>query len=142
MNKYGGLLLIAVLALTGCATTPQPDAESKSQAVEKEAPAEAEATEAPPVLVAEEPANDVEAQFYTATKRIPGLENVAFEDALEVGEYVCAQLDSGVSPLDITAVQNTEPQNNRDMISVAALTLCTEHEPVMQKAFIESPLVP
>lgn len=136
MRKLGGLLLIAVLALTGCATTPQPDPESKPEVAETQAPAEAapEATE-PPVLVAEEPANAVEDEFYTATKRIPGLENVTFADALEVGEYVCAQLDAGVSPLDIIAVKNTDPQNNRDMISVSALTLCTEHEPAMQEAF-------
>ena len=138
MTKLAHLTAAAmiVLALAGCSSAQVPVKAERVAAPSATPSATASPTkDAAPVLTAAPP-TPAEDEFYTATKRIPGLESVSSKDALEVGRFVCAQLASGVSPLDITAVQNTTQANNDDMIMVSTLTLCTDKNDAVQAAFI------
>jgi hypothetical protein len=118
----GAAVMIAI-SLAGCSAAA-PKAETVKPS-----------TSAAPALTADPTISPVEDEFFTATKRIPGLESVSMKDALKVGHYVCDQLAAGVSPLDITAIKNTDRANNEDMISVSTLTLCTDQIKSVQDTF-------
>lgn len=124
-GKLVGFAVAAVLALSGCSAA----------AAEAPAPsAVAEVTVEPtsaPVLTAEP--TSVEAEFLTATQRIVGLENVTLDEALPVAEFVCGQLDNGVAPFDIAAVEGNKDSSD-EMVIVASLTICTDHQAVVQEA--------
>jgi len=128
MKKLGWVgVLASVMLLAGCAA-PGGQASEVAPPVAVDEPA--------PALTAEPvEATPAEEEFDTAIRRIPGLENVDQADALAVGEEVCAQLDAGVDPSTITAVEATERINNWDAIAVSALTLCTEHVETVHETF-------
>lgn len=115
-GKLVGFAVVAVLALSGCASAGSSEDVAKSGA--------GEATSAPALTAEPVEATAAETEYDTAIRRIPGLEDIDQADALVVGENVCTQLDAGTDPLTITAVEDTERVNNWDAISVATLTLC------------------
>lgn len=114
----------ALVMLSGCASgangAPEP-APAHSSATSM-------ATPSPEALaLTASPTPDAEEQLVDATHKIPGLESVSKSDAVKVGRYVCAELDSGVDPADITAVADTAATNNADMIMISVLLLCPSH---------------
>ena len=134
MRILGGLVLVAVVALTGCATTPQPAAQSKSQAAEKPA----EKSEPAPTLEAAAPKKtDAETLYYESVLRIEGLEETPEEDAMKVGAYICDEMDAGTPPLDIETIPTAGEYANDQIVLIAAITLCTQHEDVVQQLVID-----
>ena len=125
MFKTGKLVgvAVAVLVMSGCAAGMASEKSAAPAAV-------VEPTSAP-VLTAEP--TSAESEFLTATQRIAGLENVTLSEALPVAEFVCEQLDSGVAPFDIDAVAGNEDSSD-EMVIVASLTVCTDHQAVVQEA--------
>lgn len=135
MHKFGGLVLIAALALTGCATTPQPgtpvgEKQSKSSATVEPAPT----LEAAPTEPAATAAEDL---YYESVVKLAGLESTPREEALQVGSYVCEQLDAGVPPLSIDMVPNADEFTNDRIVLYAALLLCTQHGEAVQQMVID-----
>lgn len=126
-GKLVGFAVVAVLALSGCASA------GAAEPVEKVA-AEVSA----PVLTAEPvEATPAEDEFLTAAHRIVGLEDVKMDAALAVGEDVCAKLDAGKDPRTLTPVVDGDEATNEEMVIVSVLTLCTDHNEPVQQIFSE-----
>lgn len=122
--------LIVLLALSGCATatagaTTEPEATSTPTA---ETPA--------PALTAEP--SPAEAGFLASVQRFPGLETVTMDDALEVGHYVCAELDSGATVPEINAVTGTTLETNESVILSSSVWLCSAHQSAVEQGIADA----
>jgi len=120
MGKFA-VFAVVVLALSGCG------------AAVASAPGDGARASAPALTAA--PTTPAQEEFVTATHRIVGLEDVPAPEALIVGEDVCARLDAGEDPTTMAPVANGTEATNKEMVIVAALTLCKEHDAPVQEAF-------
>lgn len=108
MRKLAGLLLIAVLTLTGCAATPPHAAETKSEAAQQpaETPAPLVPDEAP---AAAQPAGDDATYLAEVRLRLKGMDNTTDQQLIEAGHEACDAMEAGTPRGDVDVIQGDAP---------------------------------
>lgn len=142
MRILGGLMLVVALALTGCATTPQPDAKSTTEAVEKEAKTEASVTPAPIPVSTVKPETESELhpiygnytqdEFFLASLKDTwmGAEPTA-EQQLAAGLLVCQKLAEGTPKDQVRVMEGSGAvidNDNANIVRYAIQVYCPERD--------------
>lgn len=118
--------LALIAGLTGCAggtaeagveNTPVQSAEV---AVESEAP-----------LVAAETSPE-DAQYLDAMRRVASLPETEDAKLLEIGQWICDELDSGKTPAEITVIDGASDYDNAEAVFVPSDIYCTEYREITQ----------
>lgn len=125
-----GFAVVAVLALSGCASAGASADVAKSAAPEVEVSA--------PVLTAEPvEATAADDEFLNSLHNIVGLKDATAETAIPVGTDACDQIAAGTSPLEVVPVPNADEATNEQVVIAAVISLCPEFNDATQQVFVE-----
>lgn len=117
--RYAAITAALLVALTGCASTPEQvtsDSEVSEESVAGETIEAAPLTVTQPPAPEIDPAEEMQSKWYGRfgkTLQSFGYEFPLIGDSLPVGQYICDQSRAEVAPEDIAAVQGL-PEAHQD----------------------------
>lgn len=135
MGKYSGLVVIAALLLTGCASGEPAAAPTVTVTATPEADVEAKAIEvsgATPEAAPAEAVNE-EARYLKGVKQAWRTEIPSDEDLLSVALLACDQMRAGVQTYELALISGGTAENNAwhssQVGAIASSTICPDVVP-------------